>query len=153
MTTAKKFLQSIRDGLIEIRMHEENIARLRASLLPQSVVPDKINVQSSTDPDKIGRIEAMIDDFERDLAKVVERHLTNYKIALVVINMMPKELERRVLISRYMGQNEKNAPKSWNEVCKELDLSKGYVKSLHKDGLESFEAMRGRLALGNARKV
>ena len=150
----KAFLQSIRDGLVEWRLHAENIERLRATLEAQSPRYKDVKVQESHQGDKIGMVEAQIDDLERTMQVCMERVTTRYQRALIVINRMPSAPQRRVLISYYLGQNEKKSPKTWGEVCDELGYTIDHAKYLQRTGLKSYDRFSAIIdgEAGNAKK-
>lgn len=141
MKRAKAYLQSVRDGLLELRILEESRAAMYASLLPHSVEPKRVDVQESVKGDKMADFAAELDRFDTAIPLAIQRIRTKKELAICYISMMENVNQRNLLVLYYLtpkiGGN--TILMSWEDVASRLNYTLSHTHHIHRDALKAFE--------------
>lgn len=141
MKKAKAYLQSVRDGLLELRILEESRAAMYASLLPHSVEPKRVDVQESVKGDKMADFAAELDRFDTAIPLAIQRIRTKKELAICYISMMENVNQRNLLVLYYLtpkiGGN--TILMSWEDVASRLNYTLSHTHHIHRDALKAFE--------------
>lgn len=138
--TAKEYLCNVQDKDKEITAQEEYIEALRSVLESISVNMDSERVQSTSDPDKFGKIFAQIDEEERKLKRMKDDFLI-YKIAVITaIKQVQTDKHRTLLFERYINY------KSFKVIALMMNYSYDYIFELHGNALKEFLDMNPLLS-------
>ena len=133
--TGKEYLSAVQDKDKDIVAQEEYIESLRSVLESISVKLSDDRVQSTSDPDKFGKIFAQIDEEEKKLEKMKSDFLM-YKVgAITAIKNVETEKHRRLLYERYIHY------KPFKTISVLMGYSYDYVLELHGNSLIEFEEM------------
>ena len=103
MLPVKKFLMECRKEQIEIEILTQQQDYLRASLLPRSIAPRDMDVQTSTPGDHMAETFARVADYEAEIIRHRERLLKRQALARRVIDQLDQTLHRQVLTLYYLG--------------------------------------------------
>lgn len=141
MKKAKAYLQSVRDGLLELRILEESRAAMYASLLPHSVEPKRVDVQESVKGDKMADFAAELDRFDTAIPLAIQRIRTKKELAICYISKMENVNQRNLLVLYYLtpkiGGN--TILMSWEDVASRLNYTLSHTHHIHRDALKAFE--------------
>jgi hypothetical protein len=130
--TAKEYLCNVQDKDKEIIAQEEYIEALRGVLESISVNMDSERVQSTSDPDKFGKIFAQIDEEERKLKRMKDDFLI-YKLGVVTaIKQVQTDKHRKLLYEKYINY------KSFKVIAVLMNYSYDYILELHGNALTEF---------------
>lgn len=133
VVTGKEYLCAVHDKDKEITAQEEYIEALRSVLESISVNTDSERVQSTSDPDKFGKVFAQIDEEERKLERMKHDFLM-YKVqAITAIKQVQTEKHRVLLHERYINY------KPFKVIAELMNYSYDYILELHGKALEEFE--------------
>ena len=133
--TGKEYLCAVQDKDREITAQKEYIDALRSVLESISVKTDGERVQSSSDPDKFGKVFAQIDEEERKLAKM-EADFLMYRVgAITAIRQVQTDKHRLLLYKRYIQY------KSFKLIAVMMNYSYDYILELHGKALDEFMEM------------
>lgn len=131
--TGKEYLCEVHEKEKEITAQKEYIEALRNVLESISVKVDSERVQSSSDPDKFGKVFAQIDEEERKLEQMKQDFLM-YKVnAITAIKQVQTENYRVLLHEKYINY------KSFKEIAVQMKYSYDYILELHRNALIEFE--------------
>lgn len=131
--TAKEYLCAVQDKDKDIIAQQEYIEALRSVLESISVNMSGERVQSTSDPDKFGKVFAQIDEEERKLERM-KYDFVMYKLAVVnAIKQVQTEKYRTLLYEKYINY------KSFKLIAVQMNYSYDYILELHKDSLIEFE--------------
>lgn len=149
---AKTFLRGVRDGLKEIKMIEENIARTRDKAFPGSLQLKQDLVQESARSDRLSGIEARVHDLQATMEKRLKKLYEDQEYAERVISELENSKHRQVLTLYYLTSSdtfeEAGANKipivgvynlSWDDVATKMGFNTSYVKMLHTEALDEFD--------------
>ena len=138
--TGKEYLCAVQDKDKDITAQKEYIEALRSVLESISVNMNGERVQSTSDPDKFGKVFAQIDEEEQKLLKM-ERDFVLYKIgAITAIKQIQTEKYRVLLYERYINY------KSFKVIAGLMNYSYDYVLELHGDAISEFVKMNPLLS-------
>jgi hypothetical protein len=133
IVTGKEYLCAVCEKEKEIIAQKEYIDALRNVLESISVRVDSERVQSSSDPDKFGKVFAQIDEEERKLEKMQQDFLL-YKVnAITAIKQVQTEKHRVLLYEKYINY------KSFKVIASLMSYSYDYILELHGNALSEFE--------------
>lgn len=138
--TAKEYLCNVQDKDKEITAQEEYIDALRSVLDSISVNMNGERVQSTSDPDKFGKIFAQIDEEETKLKQMKEDFLI-YKLGVITaIKQVQTDKHRTLLYERYINY------KSFKVISVLMNYSYDYTLELHGNALKEFLDMNPLLS-------
>ena len=130
--TEKEYLSNVQDKEKEILAQREYIEALRGVLESITVNMDSERVQSSSDPDKFGKIFAQIDEEERKLGEM-ELDFLKFKVEVITAIRQVQTVKHRVLLyERYINY------KSFKVIAGLMNYSYDYILELHRNALEEF---------------
>lgn len=131
--TGKEYLSAVYTKEKDILAQQEYIEALRSTLTSISVRTDSERVQSSSDPDKLGKVFAQIDEEERKLEAMKADFLV-YKVGVITaIKQVQTEKHRTLLHEKYINY------KSFKVIAGLMNYSYDYVLELHGNALDEFE--------------
>lgn len=133
--TGKEYLIAVQDKDKEITAQKEYIETLRSVLESISIRIDSERVQSTSDPDKFGKIFAQIDEEEKKLERMQGDFLMYKLKAVSEIRRVHTEKHRILLYERYIHY------KSFKIIAGLMNYSYDYVLELHGNALLEFEEM------------
>lgn len=137
IVTGKEYLCAVQDKDKEITAQKEHIEALRSVLESIGVKMGDERVQSTSDPDKFGKIFAQIDEEERKL-KQMEEDFVLYKVDVInAIKQVQTEKYRVLLNERYINY------KSFKMIAVQMNYSYDYILELHGKALEEFDLYSG----------
>lgn len=126
-------MSAVYDKEKNIIAQQEYIEALRTTLTSVSVKMDSERVQSTSDPDKLGKVFAQIDEEERKLEKMKADFLV-YKVEVITaIKQVQTEKHRVLLFERYINH------RSFKVIATLMNYSYDYILELHGKALEEFE--------------
>jgi hypothetical protein len=135
VVTGKEYLCAVQDKEKSIIAQKEYIEALRSVLESTSVKLSDERVQSTSDPDKFGKVFAQIDEEEQKLARM-EQDFVLYKVkAITAIKKVQTEKHRVLLHERYINY------KSFKVIARLMNYSYDYILELHGNALVEFEEM------------
>lgn len=142
---AKKYLQSVRDGLLELRILEESRAALYATLLPHSIEPKRVDVQESVKGDKMADFAAKLDKFDSAIPLAIERIHFRKESAAIIISEIENVNQRNLLILYYLtpkiDSDNHTILMTWEDVASRLNYTLSHTHHIHRDALNSFESV------------
>lgn len=123
----KQLLKQCRHEKREILILTQKRDMIRMSLLPSSNSIKPVVVQSSRDPDSMGKKEAIIEqldkEIDRQLAKMLEHDLEAHKL----VGKLEDSIQRQVIELYYLSFREDRHKNKhmyiWEEVADELGYS------------------------------
>lgn len=146
--TGKKYLQSVRDGLLELRILEESRAALYATLLPHSVEPKVVDVQESVKSDRMASFAVDLDRFDRAIPEAIDRIRTRKEIAFYIISLMENVNQRNLLTLYYLtpkiDSEAHTILMSWEDVASRLNYTLSHTHHIHRDALRAFEQVMSK---------
>ncbi len=102
-----------------------------------STTQKEVNVQVSSDKDKLGSAVAEIVDLENDISEMISQALERRRQITTEISNLPNKNQYDVLYKRYVLR------KDWNLICVEMGYSFRNVMSIHGKALKTFEKLFG----------
>lgn len=131
--TTKTYLGQIErlDRMIQNKLSEINQLKHIATSI--TIAPKEVNVQVSSDKDRMGNAVAKIIDLERETDFLVDRFVDLKKEVYQKISMLKSTRHKYILIQKYLKY------KSIYEIAEELKMTDRGCKKAHKKALEEFE--------------
>lgn len=133
----KTYLNQISRLNAVIRNRTEELKQLRDMAMSVSVAQKEINVQVSTEKDKLGASVSEIVDLESEINQIIKELISMRKVISNEISSLPVKNQYDVLYKRYV------LGKDWNLICVEMGYSFRNVMSIHGKALRTFEKMFG----------
>lgn len=130
---AKEFLMQYRNAKQEIARLERQIDELDDLLGNVTVDPTNEHVQSSKDPDKIGRLIAKKADIQEEIKEAKDIALDTMEKVLGAINMVKDERYKEILQARYIEC------KPWSKIVDGSYYDERYIFRLHKEALDNID--------------
>ena len=135
--TTKEYLLQVRRLRKCVDDKIENINILRSKLTSISVNTSDINVQSSSDPDKLGAMIADILERESELQPVLTKYLNMERTISAQIDGMENPTYRHLLYSKYINDL------TFEKIAVGMDRNWRHVIRMHGKALAEFEKKYG----------
>lgn len=153
-TTAKDYLQRVRNDLTRRQQLEERRANLHSRAFPGAIRPKVIQVQESAPPDKTAQILARVDalDFRiaTELAQIRRRRVqAEYWISLIDNVLYRQILEQYyctpIAVREEISGTEVSwvCTQTWEMVAVVVHKSAGHVRNIHADAIKAFSLVSG----------
>lgn len=137
--TTKEYLSQVDrlSKLIENKLAE----RLQINCIAKSVTaqPKDVNVQTSSDKDKLGSAVAKLVDLQKEIDMLVGEYIERRSVIINQIDRMESTDIYNILSKRYV------ACKDWSTISFELNCTFRNTMKLHKKALKEFEKTYGSL--------
>ena len=119
------------DRMIQNKLSEINQLKHIATSI--TIAPKEVNVQASSDKDRMGSAVAKIIDLERETDFLVDRFVDLKKEVYQKISMLKSSKHKYILIQKYIKY------KSIYSIAEELEMTDRGCKKAHKRALEELE--------------
>ena len=136
--TTKTYLEQIErlDRMIQNKLSE--ISQLKHIAMSITIEPKEVNVQVSSDKDKIGTAIAKIIDLEKETDKLVDEYIDKRKCIIKQIVSIKDTNMYHVLSERYIAR------KDLSVIAVEMGYSFKQVCRIHGSALAEFERIYGK---------
>lgn len=135
MGKAKTFLKSIRNETLELKELQERHAWLWGEILPKGLIIKDMQVQTFTDPDKLGDNRAEAIDLEKIIEKKMRSLVRKHVRAENYINQIEDSRQRLVLGLYYLSIDRR----TWTDVAKIMGYSESVIYDIHGDALVEMD--------------
>lgn len=136
--TTKHYLEQIErlDRMIQNKLSE--ICQLKHIATSITIVPKEVNVQVSSDKDRMGNAVSKLLDLEKETDQLVDDYIEKRKRIIEQIDSMEDANMYHVLSERYIMRKELGV------IAVEMGYSFKQVCRIHGDALKEFERIYGR---------
>lgn len=136
--TTKQYLGQIErmDRMIQNKLSE--IRQLKCMAISVTIQPKEVNIQVSSDKDKIGNAVSKLVDLEKETEKLIDNYICKRKHIIEQIDNINDTNMYHVLSEKYI------AKKDLNVIAVEMGYSFKQVCRIHGKGLSEFERIYGR---------
>lgn len=136
--TTKHYLEQIErlDRMIQNKLSE--ICQLKHIATSITIVPKEVNVQVSSDKDRMGNAVSKLLDLEKETDQLVDDYIEKRKRIIEQIDSMEDTNMYHVLSERYIMRKELGV------IAVEMGYSFKQVCRIHGDALKEFERIYGR---------
>lgn len=140
----KKYLGQIErlDRMIQNKLSE--ISQLKHIATSITIAPKEVNVQTSSDKDRMGNAVAKLIDLEKETDKLVDDYIDKRKRIIEQIDSIKDTNMYHVLSERYIAR------KDLSVIAVEMGYSFKQVCRIHGNALAEFERMYGKEYLKSA---
>lgn len=135
--TTKQYLGQIErlDRMIQNKLSE--IRQLKCIAMSVTVQPKEINIQVSSDKDKIGSTVSKLIDLEKETEKLIDDYIFKRKHIIEQIDNMSDTNMYHVLSEKYIARKELSV------IAVEMGYSFKQICRIHGKGLSEFERIYG----------
>lgn len=135
--TTKQYLGQIErlDRMIQNKLSE--IRQLKCMAMSVTIQPKEVNIQVSSDKDKIGTAISKLVDLERETEELIDNYICKRKHIIEQIDSMNDTNMYHVLSEKYI------AKKDLNVIAVEMGYSFKQICRIHGKGLSEFERTYG----------
>lgn len=135
--TTKQYLGQIErlDRMIQNKLSE--IRQLKCMAMSVTIQPKEVNIQASSDKDKIGNAVSKLVDLEKETEKLIDDYICKRKYIIEQIDSMNDTNMYHVLSEKYI------AKKDLNVIAVEMGYSFKQICRIHGKGLAEFERIHG----------
>lgn len=134
----KKYLKQLKRIDLMIKNKLQEIQQLREMLVSTGAKSKEVNVQTSTEYDKLGSAVAKIVDTEREINDMVNDYTNKRNLIISQIDSIEDLDFYNVLSERYVFG------KDWKTIEVNMNRSHRQVMSIHGKALLEFERMFGK---------
>lgn len=136
--TTKRYLEQIErlDRMIQNKLSEINQLKNIATSI--TIAPKEVNVQVSSDKDRMGNAVSKLLDLEKETDQLVDDYIGKRKRIIEQIDSMEDTNMYHVLSERYIMRKELGV------IAVEMGYSFKQVCRIHGDALKEFERIYGR---------
>lgn len=136
--TTKQYLGQIErlDRMIQNKLSE--IRQLKCMALSVTVHPKEVNIQVSSDKDKIGTAVSKLVDLEKETENLITDYICKRKRIIEQIDNISDTNMYHVLSEKYIAR------KDLNVIAVEMGYSFKQICRIHGKGLSEFERIYGR---------
>lgn len=135
--TTKEYLSQIErlDRMIQNKLSE--ISQLKRMAISITIEPKEINVQTSSDKDRMGTAVAKLVDLENETDKLVDEYIDKRKRIVEQIDSISDTNMYHVLSEKYIAR------KDLSVIAVEMGYSFKQVCRIHGNALSEFERLYG----------
>lgn len=135
--TTRAYLGQIERCECMIQNKTSEIERLKHLATSITVVPKEVNVQASSDKDRVGDTVAKLTDLEEEIKNLIDDYINKRRRIVEQIDSMKDTNMYHVLSARYISG------KDLKKIAAEKGCSFRQVRRIHEEALVEFERIYG----------